>query len=237
MLSLCIGVMATTRPLSPTEAPIAITLIIAFALPCLWAISRAGYRATAAYVAVAAFAIAIENIALRTCLPYGCFDYFGSIGAKIGDVPWTVALSWPPLVFGAWALAQRFASGPQRLLLAVALLVAADLALDPGAVAQGLWRYQHPGLYYGVPFTNYIGWCVSGLVAMAIIQKFIKPKTKIGPGAIASYALILAFWTGIALAHGLIVPAAVGLALVSFSLRELLSGHTIYLYAHQQPRK
>lgn len=44
-------------------------------------------------------------------------------------------------------------------------VVACDLALDPVAVVLGLWSWDSPGPYYGVPWLNFAGW---GGVALAI---------------------------------------------------------------------
>lgn len=39
-------------------------------------------------------------------------------------------------------------------------MVACDLALDPVAVSLGLWTWDRPGAYFGVPPGNFAGWWV-----------------------------------------------------------------------------
>ena len=56
---------------------------------------------------------------------------------------------------------------------------------DPlGATAASLWVYKnYPGLFYGVPFLNFVGWgCISFLVTLLylIVEKFIGTKPLIG---------------------------------------------------------
>jgi uncharacterized membrane protein len=48
--------------------------------------------------------------------------------------------------------------------------VVLDATLDPGAVSQKFWTYRYPGAYYGVPWSNFVGWILSGIVGAAILQ-------------------------------------------------------------------
>ncbi len=167
-----------------------------------------------------AFAIAIETIAIKTGLPYGQFSYGDKIGAKLfGVVPWTVPFSWPPLVLGAMALAARIAP-KRRLIGGTLILLCFDLVLDPGAVQQKFWAYKAGGVYYGVPFSNFCGWIVSGWIGSWIFRRLTQEKP--APlTLISSVAVILAFWTSVTLFVGLWIPALVGFALLVWIRREV----------------
>jgi uncharacterized membrane protein len=39
-------------------------------------------------------------------------------------------------------------------------VMACDLALDPIAVSLGLWTWESPGAYFGIPGLNFLGWWV-----------------------------------------------------------------------------
>ena len=54
---------------------------------------------------------------------------------------------------------------------APAALTAWDLFLDPQMVGEGYWRWARPGAYRGIPLGNYVGWFVTGLGVMAIIER------------------------------------------------------------------
>jgi len=54
--------------------------------------------------------------------------------------------------------------------LVVAAVIGMDLVLDPAAVSIGFWAYEAGGLYYGVPWSNYAGWLLSAVVAVAVLD-------------------------------------------------------------------
>ena len=43
-----------------------------------------------------------------------------------------------------------------------------DLVLDPIAVNEKRWFWKNPGIYYGVPFLNFIGWFFNCLIILII---------------------------------------------------------------------
>ncbi len=57
-----------------------------------------------------------------------------------------------------------------RVPVAIVAVVAIDLVLDPAAVAIGFWAFVPPGVYYGVPVSNYVGWVISGTVAVVLVD-------------------------------------------------------------------
>jgi len=103
-------------------------------------------------------------------------------------------------------------------LSAAALLVAFDLVIDPGAVAAGLWVWEEPGIYYGIPLTNYFGWAITGLAysaaALVLAGKGIGSRT-VPRGISAGALLILSFWTGYLLKTRYLLPVVSGAALIA----------------------
>jgi putative membrane protein len=67
-------------------------------------------------------------------------------------------------------LGERADEATVRLPAVVAIVLAIDLVLDPGAVAIGFWIYPDGGLYYGVPWSNYAGWVLSATVSVALFD-------------------------------------------------------------------
>jgi uncharacterized membrane protein len=57
-----------------------------------------------------------------------------------------------------------------RVFITAGMLVAIDLVLDPAAVSLGFWKYVHPGYWGGVPYTNFLGWMLSGLLGCLILH-------------------------------------------------------------------
>lgn len=210
---------------SPSAAPWAASVLAVslFAAPSIAAFLRwAGRkRGVLALAAVGAAAIAVEAASVLTGFPYGRFSYSGALGPMIlGLVPFALPLSYLPLLIGALSVAMR-ASGNSRLralLVSASLLVAFDLALDPGAVAAGLWSWEEPGAYYGVPAENYFGWALTGLAhsaaMLALVGKGIRCRG-VPPGASASAVITLSFWSGYLFKAGHALPGAIGAALIA----------------------
>jgi putative membrane protein len=56
--------------------------------------------------------------------------------------------------------------------IAAALLTATDLLIDPlGSGALGFWRWSTPGLYFGVPLSNFVGWFLVSLLMFAMDRR------------------------------------------------------------------
>jgi isopentenyl-diphosphate delta-isomerase type 1 len=169
------------------------------------------------FVFLGVFALAFETTAIATGFPYGDFSYSGLLGFKLfGTVPWTVSFAWTPLILAAYAAAHKLISSRwPRIASVAALLVVFDLVLDPGAVKVGFWEYSEIGWYYGVPWSNYFGWLISGIVAAVFLEgliKWFRPILPVPVQLIQSGALTIFFWTCISLFSGLFVPALIGFA-------------------------
>ena len=132
-------------------------------------------RALAALAVLTVYAYAIELVGVRTGWPYGEFSYGVDLGPMLfGEVPVGLPVFFFPLVLNSYLLVllllgQRATSAPLRLVATLATVVLVDLVLDPGAVAVGFWTYDVQQ-FYGVPWTNYRGWLLSGAVAVVLFD-------------------------------------------------------------------
>jgi putative membrane protein len=171
------------------------------------------------------FALIIEGVGVATGYPYGSFNYSEGMGWKVaGLVPWTVAFAWTPLLFTAvsavlYFLPAKDSTGVivRRSLMVAVLLVLMDLVLDPGAVATGLWAFASPGRYYGVPWTNFAGWLLSGYVGAFLFHKALPSgQMRLPLGLLISGSFSLVFWTGVVAAMGFVIPTLLGSALTIF---------------------
>ena len=132
-------------------------------------------RAGLALAALAAYTYAVEFVGVTTGLPYGEFSYGVALGPMAAGVPLALPLFFVPLVLDGYLLADRLlGSGPvpwwQRVPLAVGVVLAIDLVLDPAAVALGFWEYGGPGVVGGVPLSNFRGWLLSAAVAVVLLE-------------------------------------------------------------------
>ncbi|TYL38548.1 carotene biosynthesis protein [Natronococcus pandeyae] len=136
---------------------------------------RIGSWALACLGLLTAYTYAIETVGVRTDWPYGAFEYTIQLGPMLfGEVPLALPLFFIPLVLNAYLLTLLVLgdwadSALVRVPTAIAAVVAIDLVLDPAAVAIGFWAFES-GAYYGVPLSNYVGWIISGSVAVVLVD-------------------------------------------------------------------
>lgn len=192
-------------PLRPSVWGVSALAILLFSTPViLGAIAWLGpRRGIALLVGLGTYALVVESVAVATGVPYGRFGYSDLLGPPLfGLAPPTVLLAWTPLVLGSLAVTSRWWQ-------AVALLVVLDLVLDPAAVRLGFWSWDEPGTYYGVPLLNFLGWIVSGCIAVLALRGLPRPV----PGLLArNLWLVLVFWTAVDAWSELWLPALVGVA-------------------------
>ncbi|MEK6603531.1 MAG: carotenoid biosynthesis protein [Nitrospirota bacterium] len=144
-------------------------------------------------------AFVCEFSSTRTGIPFGWYFYNGStVGQELylSDVPFMDSLSFSFLLFTSYCLALVFLSPAQGrglamvmradralrtsfpvLGLTVMFFVLLDVVIDPVALRGDRWflgkiyYYPDPGLHFGVPIANYVGWAVVGLVAFGLYQR------------------------------------------------------------------
>ena len=133
-------------------------------------------RATAALLALTAYSYGIEYVGVTTGWPYGFFEYGVELGPMLLDtVPIGLPIFFFPLVLNSYLLCllllgDRASRWAIRLPAVIATVLLVDLVLDPGAVALGFWAYDGGGAYYGVPWSNYLGWVLSATVAVGLFD-------------------------------------------------------------------
>jgi putative membrane protein len=139
-----------------------------------------------------------EFSSTRIGVPFGFYYYNGStVGHElyIANVPFMDSLSFTFLLFASYCMALVFVlpsarhSSPRRLqflldpairtawpalVLSAAFLTFIDVIIDPVALRGDRWflgsiyGYPEPGLYFGIPLMNFVGWAVVGLVALSM---------------------------------------------------------------------
>ena len=206
-VALC-GFFVAKIPVKPELAAVSAAFVLVFAYPSYAAVVKSiGWkRGALGLTLLGIYALVLETVAVKTGVPYGRFSYGPKIGTLLFHaVPWTVPFSWTPLVLWARTLAGKFGD-PGTVLL----LVLADLTLDPGAVAQGFWRYDAGGAYYGVPLSNFLGWAISGAVGAWLASKLLGPAKPGLPHALSGL-LSISFWTSVCFFMNLWIPGAIGI--------------------------
>ena len=114
-------------------------------------------------------------------LQSGLYYFTDLMGPKIDKAPLSIGLSWMAVFYMGWFMANlvcdgapspRYNSIPRiivKSLVAAFIVSATDLAADPMSVEGGLWVWNDGGPFFGVPYSNYIGWIIVGTVILSII--------------------------------------------------------------------
>ncbi len=142
-----------------------------------------------------ATAFVCEFLSTRIGFPFGDYYYTASTVGKelyISNIPFMDSLSFTFLLYASYCLALLFivpfqqVSSPSKgnsLVLREALswpvigltclfFMFIDIVIDPVALQGERWflgqiyGYPDPGVYFGVPLANFIGWFIVGLIAM-----------------------------------------------------------------------
>lgn len=130
-------------------------------------------------VAITAATLFVEWLGTSTGFPFGRYSYTPLMQPQIAHVPLLIPLAWFMMLPCAWAVAAQIqAQLPARWqqkswlypLLAGLAFTAWDLFLDPQMVTWGLWIWDNPGGYFGIPWSNYAGWLGTAVLLTALIR-------------------------------------------------------------------
>lgn len=78
--------------------------------------------------------------------------------------------------------------GISKAFIAALALVSFDFIIDPIAVSNGTWTWKRSGIFFGVPWENFRGWFLIGLVTSLL---FLDLKLSINPDYGMSLPIIL----------------------------------------------
>ena len=191
-----------------------------------------GVWALAILSMLAIYTWAIEIVGVRTDWPYGAFEYGVELGPMLfGEVPLALPLFFVPLVLNAYLLTilvleGRTHSPLARIPVAIVAVVAIDLVLDPAAVAIGFWSFDAGGGFYGVPVSNYLGWVLSGTVAVLLVdvafdRRQLFERIETCPFVLDDLVSFVLLWGVINLWYANWIPAAIA---VGFGVTLLATG-------------
>lgn len=165
------------------------------------------------------FTFTIEYIGSHTGLIFGHYHYTPLLQPQLSGVPLLIPLAWLMMLPCAWATAAHFQHNRWLfVLLSSCALTAWDLLLDPQMVGWGLWVWDQPGGYFGIPWQNYLGWLLTACILTAVLTH---PQQKLPLRPLLTIYTITWFLEtfGLALFWGMPGPALVGgLAMGSFVL-------------------
>ncbi|MBM4286702.1 MAG: carotenoid biosynthesis protein [Deltaproteobacteria bacterium] len=134
-----------------------------------------------------------EFSSIHTGFPYGWYTYIPATRDQelwIGGVPFMDSLSYVFLAYASYSLALLLLRPYQRcpqenspphslapVFLAAVLFVTLDIIIDPLALRGYRWflgqiyGYPEPGIYFGIPLSNFAGWLLVGVMLTYFLQR------------------------------------------------------------------
>ena len=189
-------------------------------------VSDLGWRRTLGFTAcVWPLTIVAELSSTRTGFPFGLYHYTELTRGRelfIADVPFFDSLSFVFLAYAAFCLARIAFAGRAVARWAMALtagilMMALDVVIDPLAVLGDRWFlgrvffYDTPGLYFGVPISNFMGWVIVGVAGVGLYLALGKNDSgrRVWPG-VALYYAVLGFNLTMTVQIGELLLAVIG---------------------------
>ena len=155
-----------------------------------------------------------EYSSTRNGFPFGLYHYIHKNPHElyVSNVPFWDSLSFAFLAFTSFIIAKLITHKSRRkvyiLFLAPALLTFVDIIVDPIANLGERWflgkiyYYEYPGIYFGVPISNFSGWYFVGFVTIGIFQLItnieVRNALKVYRASIIFYFILILFHIGVA---------------------------------------
>jgi len=176
-----VGLVVVGLDLRTPFGPWADLAFIAFASIVLFLYSLSFVRWRPLLILFAIYAVVsggVEAYGAATGVLFGSYQYSGRFGPLVfGLLPVTIPLAWWVVVWPLHCLVQQV-FGEKRGVILVPFITAllavwADLVIEPAAtLVRGYWTWEADGFYYGVPWSNFLGWFGTALVLSGISRFF-----------------------------------------------------------------
>src|SRR5690606_16769293 len=126
-----------------------------------------------------------ENLSVLTGFPFGHYHYSDTLGPKLFLVPVLIGPAYLATAYLAWTIARVILGATHsRLsghltftvpLVAAFMMVSWDLAFDPiFSTINHAWIWRDGGSYFGVPFSNFLGWLLTTFVFLQLFALYLK---------------------------------------------------------------
>lgn len=148
----------------------AVSILVPTVFALLHGTRRLGGRTMGVFFAIT-FVVSwcYESLSIATGFPFGHYHYTANLGPKLGQVPLLIMPAYFAVCYLSWNLAHvvldKFDQQADALLrfavpvLASFIMVMWDMSMDPArATVSKAWIWHDGGGYFGVPFSNFMGW-------------------------------------------------------------------------------
>jgi uncharacterized membrane protein len=181
---------------------------------------------------------AFENLSIATGFPFGHYYFTDLMGPRLFRVPVLLGLAYVGMGYLSWTLARVILRETRRPLLGLRvwmlpllasfIMVAWDLSMDPiwSTMLRG-WIWLDGGAYFGVPVSNFLGWCLTVYVFYQLFALYLRGRATNPHSLPSGYWRVAVIFYGISAAGNLLMIPAVGLSAVSDPTGEQWSAGSI----------
>ena len=126
-------------------------------------------------------------MSILTGFPFGHYNYTDGLGPKLFLVPILIGPAYLGTGYLSWMLARVIlGTTEQRLpgnsiftvpVLASFIMVSWDLSFDPiASTINHNWIWEQGGSYFGVPFSNFMGWFLTVFVFFQLFALYLRGR-------------------------------------------------------------
>jgi putative membrane protein len=212
------------RSFAPNLLPVQISTALATFVPLIFVFVHGSFSYRLRDLLVfAAITLAVsnifENMSILTGFPFGHYYYTDTLGPKLFLVPVLIGPAYLGTGYLAWTIARLISGATHSRLpghltftvpfLAAFMMVSWDLSFDPiASTINHSWIWLHGGSYFGVPFSNFLGWLLTTFVFLQLFALYLKARPNVQSTderlsriqslqAILFYVLIAVAWNGL----------------------------------------
>lgn len=139
-------------------------------------LQRLGWKTTTwSAIIVGTLMWLIEFIGSTSGIPFGKYSYTSLLQPQFGHVPLLVPIAWFMMLPTAWTVAELLVGRRSifgYVVVSGLAMTAWDLFLDPQMVEWGFWEWQTEGGYFGIPWSNYLGWLLSAMLVTLLVRPY-----------------------------------------------------------------
>jgi len=143
-----------------------------------------GARFTLKFFAVSyVLAFFIEFLGVHTGIPFGRYTYSSILGPELLNVPLAIPFLWSSLLYFSWI------AGRGKIVISSILMLAMDLSFDP-RFSMHLWHWAVPGIYFGVPVSNFFGWFIASISIFVVLLLILPENSKFSINGLIFYTFL-----------------------------------------------
>jgi len=132
------------------------------------------------------FSFFIEYLGAKFGLLFGSYHYTDRFAPNLFNVPVAIGFAWLMVIGTTHVIAKKIVSVNSILYPIVGgfCAVVIDLIIDPVAFkVKQYWIWTEKGMYYDIPFTNFVGWFVVAftlhLIILIVVKRFKKLRESV----------------------------------------------------------